>query len=64
MDTCICVAESLCGPLETITTLLIGYSPIQNKKVKKIIILPRRKKRGRYLLLSLKGNFLGNLEAN
>ena len=32
MDTCICVAESLhCLP-ETITTLLIGYIPIQNKK--------------------------------
>ena len=35
MDTCICMAESLhCSP-ETITTLLIGYSPIQNKKLKK-----------------------------
>ena len=32
MDTCICRAESLhCSP-ETITTLLIGYTPIQNKK--------------------------------
>ena len=30
MDTGICVAESLhCSP-ETITTLLIGYTPIQN----------------------------------
>ena len=30
MDTCICMAESLhCSP-ETITTLLIGYTPIQN----------------------------------
>ena len=27
MDTCICMAESP----ETITTLLIGYTPIQNK---------------------------------
>ena len=39
MDTCICMAESLhCLP-ETITTLLIGYTPIQNaldvKKKKK-----------------------------
>ena len=35
MDTCIRVAESLhCSP-ETITTLLISYSPIQNKKLKK-----------------------------
>ena len=28
MDTCICMAESLCCPPETITTLLIGYTPI------------------------------------
>ena len=28
MDTCICVAESLYRPPETITTLLIDYSPI------------------------------------
>ena len=34
-DTCVCMAESLCRPLETITTLLIGYTPIQNKKLKK-----------------------------
>ena len=32
MDTCICMAESLCGPPETITTLLIGYIPMYNKK--------------------------------
>ena len=31
---CICIAESLhCSP-ETITTLLIGYTPTQNKKFK------------------------------
>ena len=30
--TCICVAESLCCPPETLTGLLIGYTPIQNKK--------------------------------
>ena len=35
MDTCICMAESLCCPPETITALLIGYTPIQNKKVLK-----------------------------
>ena len=35
MDTCMCMTESLgCLP-ETITTLLIGYTPIQNKKLKK-----------------------------
>ena len=35
MDTCIGMAESLhCLP-ETITTLSVSYTPIQNKKVKK-----------------------------
>ena len=32
MDTCICVAESLCCSPETITMMLISYMPIQNKK--------------------------------
>ena len=36
-DTCICVAESLRCPPETITTLLISYTPTQNKKFKKRI---------------------------
>ena len=31
MGTCICMSESLCCPPETITTLLIGYTSIQNK---------------------------------
>ena len=36
MDTCICTAEFLhCLP-GTITTLLISYTPVQNKKLKKI----------------------------
>ena len=30
-DTCIRTAESLCRPPETIATLLIGYTPVQNK---------------------------------
>ena len=30
MDTCICMAKSLQCSSETITTLLIGYMPIQN----------------------------------
>ena len=34
MDTCLCMAECLCCSSETTTTLLIGYSPIQNKKFK------------------------------
>ena len=31
IDTCECMAESLCRSPETIRTL-IGYTPIQNKK--------------------------------
>ena len=34
MDTCICMVKSLCYPPETITALLISYTPIQNKKKK------------------------------
>ena len=34
MDTCICMAESLHYSPENITALLIGYTPIQNKKFK------------------------------
>ena len=35
MDTCICMAEFLfCSP-ETVTMLLIGYTPIKKKKFKK-----------------------------
>ena len=33
MDTCICMAEFLCCSPETITTLLIGYAPIQFSSV-------------------------------
>jgi len=33
--TCICRAESLCCPPETITTLINGYTPMQNKQFKK-----------------------------
>ena len=34
MGTCVCMAESLhCSP-ETTITLLIGYTPIQNKNFK------------------------------
>ena len=35
IDICICVTESLRCSLETITTLLTGYIPIENKKLKK-----------------------------
>ena len=32
MDTCVCVAGSLCSPPGTITRALIRYTPPQNKK--------------------------------
>ena len=35
MDTCISAAESLCSSPETITSSLIGCTPMQNKKFKK-----------------------------
>ena len=35
MDSCICMAESFCCPPVTITTLLIDYTPTQNKVFKK-----------------------------
>ena len=34
MDTCVCMAESLRYSPETTTTLLTGYTLIQNKKLK------------------------------
>lgn len=34
MDICICMAESLYYSPQTTTTLLVGYIPTQNKKVK------------------------------
>ena len=36
MDTCICMAESLCCPPETMTTLLTGYTQILKKKKKNL----------------------------
>ena len=36
MDTYVCMADSFCCPLETTTTLLIGYTP--KKKFKKTFL--------------------------
>ena len=36
MDACTGAAECLCSALETLTTSLISYTPMQNKKLKKI----------------------------
>ena len=41
MDTCICVTESLCCLPET--TLLIGYTPVQNKNKIKTACLKKKK---------------------
>ena len=41
MDTCTCTAECLHCPPETITTVLISYTSIENKKLKKMYFLPR-----------------------
>ena len=37
MDTCMCMAESLCCPSETITILFIGYTLIQNDNFLKCV---------------------------
>ena len=48
IDTCICMAESFsCSP-ETITALLIGYTPTQNKKLKKAHFQILRDKRNTF----------------
>jgi len=39
MDTYICMAEFLCCSPKTVTTLLIGYPSIQNKKFKETLYL-------------------------
>ena len=41
MDTCLCMAESLCCLPEIITTLFIGYMPIQIKRFKKILYVQK-----------------------
>ena len=35
MDTCICTAKPFCCSPKTITILLISYTPMQDKKLKK-----------------------------
>ena len=54
MDTCICLAESHHSSPETITTLLIDYTPIQNKKLK----VWRGKKKKKDKLFAISGNML------
>ena len=47
MDTCVCTAESLCCSPKTIATLLTGYTPIQNKKLKNKYTLKKKANRNR-----------------
>ena len=50
MDTYICMAESLrCSP-ETITTLFIGFTPIQNKKFKVCKVGKKKNNKGNIIL--------------
>ena len=42
VHTCTCVAKPLCCSPETITTLLISYTPIQNKKLKKLLEIEQK----------------------
>ena len=55
MDICTCMAEFLCCSLETIITLLIGYTPVKklkvslNEKKEKIIAFTITLKRIKYL---------------
>ena len=39
-DTCICVSEFLCCLAEAIICINIGYTPIQNKKLKRMLSTP------------------------
>ena len=39
MDTCICVAESLLCPPETITTLLTSYTPYPNTRASQVALM-------------------------
>ena len=43
MDTCMCMAESICCLPEIITALLISSTPIQNKKFFYFCFLKKRK---------------------
>ena len=45
MNACVCITKSLCCSPETITTLLIGYTPVQNKRFKNRNIVETRKKK-------------------
>ena len=55
MDTGICTAESLCCSPETITTLLIGHAPIQNKEFKVREKTKREKVEGNVLKVQRRG---------
>ena len=59
-DTCIWMAESVCCSSETITTLLIGYTPIQNKKFKEKRRKPNSNKKSTLTTKSTDSSVLGS----
>jgi len=51
MDTCVCMAESLHCPPETITTPLIGYTPKQNKRLKRKKVKRKKQQQQKKVIL-------------
>ena len=43
MGTCMCISESLCCSPDTIALLVIGYTPIQNKRL--VFFLKKKRKK-------------------
>ena len=44
INTGVCITESLCCTPETNTTLLINYTPIENKNLQKTLLSKKKKK--------------------
>ena len=61
MDACIRMAESFRCSTETTTTLLIGYTPIQNEKFKVGGKKKKTKKHGLYSFWRLQGRICVSL---
>ena len=57
MDTCIRMAEYLCRPPETITTLLTGFTPSQNNQFKSIYITTKKVLRDLEVLITREEEF-------
>ena len=57
MDTCVCMAESVCCAPETITTLLTGFTPSQNNQFKSIYITTKKVLRDLEVLITREEEF-------